>query len=301
MIVVGSDLFSKQLADFLEVGHVLVEKRIFPDKEVCPRVYFDVPDPHVVLVNRLDALGIDPNKYFMETLLLAKTLKAQGAERLDLVMPYLMYARQDKVFRPGEPLSVKFVLEALRDAGVDRIFTVTSHCQRDRPRLDAPLPVYNADGFHAIGEYLRRRQFEKPFIIGADRSMSSTVAKLAASLGTDGMSMEKHRDLDTGYLTMKGVAEAEGRHVVIVDDMISSGGTMLKAIERARESGARQVSVACVHLLASPEITQKIASLCDQFIVTDTIENPAITVSVVPLVGREIQQRKQVYKPYFRN
>ena len=107
MIVVGNDSFGEKLAKSLNADFVKFEQITFPDGEICPRILGDVSED-VILVNRAK-LPLEPNKYFVETLLLLKTLR-EVAENIDVVMPYFVYARQDKPFREGEPFSAKFVL-----------------------------------------------------------------------------------------------------------------------------------------------------------------------------------------------
>ena len=128
MIVVGNDDFAKKLATALGSKFVPFEQRVFPDGEVCPRILGDV-EKNAIVANRM-SLPLEPNKYFIETLLLIKNLQELGVENIDVVMPYFVYARQDKIFRDGEPFSYKFVLETLHRAGVNRFFTVSSHAER---------------------------------------------------------------------------------------------------------------------------------------------------------------------------
>ena len=120
--VIGSDSFGQKLAQALGVKFIPLENRVFPEKEICP-ILKGKPDSRVILADRMKA-PINPNTHFVSVLLTIKNLKSLGVEHIDLVMPYFIYSRQDKVFRDGEPFSAKHVLELLKESGADRFFTV---------------------------------------------------------------------------------------------------------------------------------------------------------------------------------
>ena len=233
MIVVGPiDGFSEDLAKNLNAEFIELDRRIFPDNEICPRIMLDkdIKDEHVVLVNRINR-PLNPNRYLVEYLLTLKNLKELGAKQIDVVMPYFVYARQDKVFRKGEPFSTKYILELLKQAGASRFFSVSIHFQRNEGQFPAPIPAFNVSGFESIVDYLKTLGLNNPIIIGPDKKSGEFAKEIADKLDCESSFMEKHRDLDTGEVKTKTKLDVDGRDVVIVDDIAASGGTLVNAIE----------------------------------------------------------------------
>ncbi|MBI5060753.1 MAG: ribose-phosphate diphosphokinase [Candidatus Aenigmarchaeota archaeon] len=289
MLVIGHDDFGRRIADLLEADFAQFEKRIFPDGEVCPRIIDDVTESNIILVNRM-SIPPKPNDYYLETILLMKALKGFGVESIDVVMPYFVYSRQDKVFRKGEPHSARYVLDLLKHCGATRFFTVVSHVNRAEDMIDADLPAYNIDGFSAIGAYLKKLDLKDPLVLGADLSVDIFAQKVAKALGVDSASMEKSRNLDTGKLSTSEISlDVEGRDLVIVDDIISSGGTMLKSIEIGKQSRARRIVCGAIHGVFSPGTLEKLTQNVWKIATTDTIINPAAEVSIVEKIAERIK------------
>jgi ribose-phosphate pyrophosphokinase len=288
MIVLGSDEFAEKLARDLSADHVAIEKTIFPDGESRPRILGEL-DKHVVLAERM-SVPTDPNRYLVETLLTLRNLKAGGVEEIDVVMPYFVYAKQDKIFRPGEPYSAKHVLELLEQAGTSRFFTVSSHAERDSETLSlTKMPAYNINGFEAIGEYLKKLNLNNPIVVGADMGVNLSTKTVSGIIAAEKTSLKKERDLDTGSIVMHGEMNAKNRDIVIIDDMISSGGTMIKAIEIAKKSGAEKIISAVVHPVLAKGAYEKISPMVWKFLATDTIDSPISAISVTGKLAEKIQ------------
>jgi len=286
MIVLGSDNFAKKLAKCLKAKFVFLEKRVFPDGEICPRILAPV-DNHVILAERIH-LPIDPNRYLIEILLTIKNLKSLGTKKIDLVMPYFVYTRQDKIFRKGEPFSAKYVLELIKEAGANRFFTVSSHAQRDKVKISlTKMPAYNIDGFEILGQYFKDLNFKKPIVVGADFGVNKSIKTISKILGVEAIAFEKYRDLKTGKITLKDKPNLKNKDLIIVDDIVSSGETMLKAINLARKSGAKRIYCGVIHILNKKTI-EAISKKVEKFIATDTIDSPISKISVVENIAGKI-------------
>ncbi|MBI5072292.1 ribose-phosphate pyrophosphokinase-like domain-containing protein, partial [Candidatus Woesearchaeota archaeon] len=202
MIILGCDNFGKELAKKMGAKFLLIEKRTFPDSEVCPRILNlrqeadNMKNETVIFANRM-TLPLDPNRYLLETFLLIKTINALNPEKIGVVFPYLVYSRQDKVFRDGEPLSIKALFDFLHDVGATEFFTVSSHAERDRKMLTAPMPAYNINGFESIADYFfsKKDKLQNPIVIAPDIKSKTAAKIIADKIGTDFCVMEKHRDL----------------------------------------------------------------------------------------------------------
>ena len=279
MKVIGNDDFGKELAKQLGIDFIEFEQRVFPDSEVCPRIIGDV-SKDVLIANHL-SLPIDPNRYFIETLMLVKLSKEMGAENIDILMPYFVYSRQDKVFRKGEPFSAKFILDFLEKAGMRKFYTVSSHADRNLDRLSfSNIPAYNINGFVSIGNFLKTK-LKNPLIIGPDKGAEFYAKTVAGILKCDYALLEKSRDLNTGSLEIKCNIDVSDKNVVLVDDIVSSGGTMIKAIDLLKQNGAKSISCYAVHLVSDQAI-DRISENAKEFLFTDTIQTPISKISVIP-------------------
>jgi len=288
MTVLGSDNFGKKLAKYLGAKFVFFEKRIFPDGEVCPRISAPI-DNCVILAERMK-LPIDPNRYLIEILLTIKNLKFLRVKKIDLVMPYFVYARQDKIFRKGEPLSAKYVLELIREAGVTRFFTVSSHVDRDREMISlTKMPAYNIDGFEILGQYFKNLNLKEPIVVGADFGVSTSTKIISKILGVKDIVFEKHRDLKTGKIILKGKLNLKNRDLIIVDDIVSSGETMLKAIDITKRAKAKRIYCTVLHVLNEKAI-KTISKKVEKFVATDTIDSPISKISVAEKIAEKIKE-----------
>jgi ribose-phosphate pyrophosphokinase len=300
MIVVGHDHFGKSLADYLSSDYIEFEKHSFPDTEVRPRLLSDIEDEHVVLVNRMRSPidhRINPNSYFAETAFLLKKIRSyqRGGEPMakcvDVVMPYFIYSRQHRFYRPGEPESARYVLEILKDLGMTRFFTVTAHSDRGMDSINvSPVPSCNIEGFESIGEYMKQLDLNDPVVLGADMSMDYSSRMVAELMGIkNDHSIEKRRDLDTGEIECNGQYDFNGRDLVIVDDMTTSGGTLIRAIEIGKKCGAGKTACAIVHPVLAPGAYEKISSMVDYLFATDTIDSPISKVSVAGKIAEKVR------------
>ena len=289
MILIGHN-FAESLAKLLNCKTADVEKRTFHDGEVCPRILSEVKDDHAIVAERM-MLPMKPNGYLVEALLLVKNLKSMGVKKIDVVMPYFVYSRQDDVFRKGEPFSAKFVLEILADAGATRFFTVSSHADRDKDMISfSPIPAYNINGFECIGDYLKGFDLHNPLIVGPDRGAEMFVDTVAKKLGAEKVLFEKKRDLNTGEVSIKADADFRGREVILIDDIVSSGSTMLTAIGICKKAGAEKIFCAVVHIISQKGI-DAISPLVDKFVACNTIHSD---ISVIPVEKKIADKIKEV-------
>ncbi len=291
MIIVGHN-FAEDMAGLLNARFVDIEKRTFPDSEICPRLLIDSIDKHAIVAERMMATECH-NRYLMENLLTVRNLRSMGAEKIDVVMPYFVYSRQDSVFRPGEPFSAKFILEMLADAGATRFFTVSSHADRDKDRISfSPIPAYNLNGFVAVGKYLQGMDFLNPVVVGPDEGAESFVKTVAESLNCEGGIFQKERDLETGEITTHADFDVENRDVILIDDIVSSGSTMINAINICRKSRARKIYCAVVHVISDKSI-ERISSLADKFVACNTIHSSVSVIPVERMIADKIMEVSQ--------
>ena len=259
VVVVGLPGYglSSQIARALGAIEAPVYHKVFPDGEL----YVRIVEPGIVkreVVVVVSTLYPDQASNLLKTLLLVDAAKRAEARRVIATLPYLAYSRQDKVFLPGEPVSACLVLKALRSAGADALVTVDMH----NPHT---LECFGGDAVNLlVSDILLKHAIEgmeSPIVIAPDKGAFERAKYAATALGLELDLLVKERDRVTGAVSYRpcGV-RVQGRDVVIVDDIISTGGTIAEAARILYEAGARNVVVAATHGLLVGEALSKMES-----------------------------------------
>ena len=237
MIVVSgsaSQRLSKALAEKLGVSLANVEVRRFPDTECYVRIHDDLAGEDVVVVQTSF-----PDDKVIELFLLQEAARTYGVKSLVTVVPYFGYARQDKQFNSGEPVSAKTLAKHLQLAA-DSLITVDIHEEKIMDWFD--IPAVNVSGMPQIGEYLRNMGPE--IIIAPDKGAVDLAQMAAEVVGCAWDYIEKTR-IDGERVEMKAKnLDVTGKKVAIVDDIIATGGTIVKATEQLKSQGAVEVYAA---------------------------------------------------------
>lgn len=281
----ASQELSREIADILRIRTVPIEFKHFPDGESRIRFTENVEGEDAVIVQTTSP---PQNENFMQLFIMADNAKDLKAKSITAVVPYFAYARQDKRFRPGEAFSVKTIVTLLETCGVRRIITVDSH----NPKVLKTFRI-RIDDLSAVS--LLAEHFKKQ---GLDKAVSLSLGKKAVDMakqadnvlggGYDYISTE--RDRESGEVTIeKKTLPVKDRDVVVFDDIISSGGTMVKAVKWIRKQGAERVYVACVHpLLIGDSKDRILESGAEGIVGTDSVPSPFSVVSVAPLIARAL-------------
>jgi len=255
----------------------LVRLHVFPDRETLVRVPPQAA-PHAVLVQHLH----DPNCKLLPTLLAADALRRSGARTVTLVAPYLPYMRQDAVFRPGECLSQKVFGRLLR-LGFDRVLTLEAHLHRV-PSLRAVVPGKSLSAAPAIARWLGRHA-PRACIAGPDGESARWVQAVARISGLPDLVGEKERTGDR-RVRVRFSAPLPARHVVLVDDIASSGATLAVAARSLYRLGAERVDAVVVHAIFAPGAQELLRQAGVQRVVScDTVPHPTNRIPCAPLVA----------------
>ncbi|MFD6951818.1 ribose-phosphate pyrophosphokinase [Nocardiopsis sp. TSRI0078] len=255
-------------------------------------------------VRGCDAFVVQPhfdpvNESIMEQLIMVDALKRASAKRITVVTPFLGYARQDKKHRGREPISARLVTDLFRTAGADRMMAVDLHTDQIQGFFDGPvdhlfaLPIL-AD--HIAG----RVDLSGITVVSPDAGRVRTADRWADRLGSPLAIIHKRRDPDVANQVKvhEVVGEVEGRTCVLVDDMIDTGGTIVKASEALFEQGASKVLVAATHgVLSGPAAERLQNSRISEVIITNSLPVPEersfeklTQLSIAPLVARAISE-----------
>lgn len=271
-----SGLSNKSLSEKIakELGQKLSELDIFifPDDERRVRVRESVLGLDTVVV---ESTNKPAEKNYMELFFIVDALKRSGAKTVTAVIPYLGYQRQDHVFRDGEAVSLEVIVRTLEAVGVDKIISFDMHTPRI-PEL-FKIPVSHLSALPLFAEKIKKIDGKNGILISPDMGGIRRIKILSEFLG--GMeygSIEKNRDLATGHVEAEKITgDVKGKNVYLVDDMISTGGTILTACNLLREKGAKNVYVFATHAVFCKEAPQILKrSRAEKIFVTDTIGIP---------------------------
>jgi ribose-phosphate pyrophosphokinase len=265
-----------------------VERHRFPDGELMVRLPAPLPE-HVAVFRSL----AEPNDKLVELLLAAQTARELGARHLTLVAPYLGYMRQDVAFRAGEAVSQRIVGRFL--AGLfDRVITVDPHLHRIRNLREA-VPIDGAIALTAaplIGAFLHE-SCAGAIVVGPDEESAQWVGAAASAAGLPWAVAHKVRNGDRDVqITLPGHSVA-GRHVVLMDDVASTGTTLLRAAQGLRAAGAAAVDAVVTHgLFVGDAVGMLHRAGVGRIWSTDTVAHPTNAISVLPLLAAALARTR---------
>ena len=251
------------------------EFKRFPDGEL----YIRVPDNEAIKDE--DVIFIqsqrNQNDAVVESILMSDILRDEGARSITLVAPYLAYTRQDKKFNPGEPISIR-VLAKVYSQLFDKVITINPHETHIKSFFEVPFICGSA--VKELASYVKDK-LNDPVVLSPDTGAIELAKEAAEVIGCDYDYLEKTRISPTEIKIAPKNLDVKDRDVLIVDDIISTGGTVATATKMLKEQGADKVVVACVHpLLIGDALNKLYTSGANEVIGTDTFPSPVSKVSV---------------------
>jgi ribose-phosphate pyrophosphokinase len=285
----ASKELGEKIAQILKIETVPVIFKTFPDGESYVR--FDAESLDNEDVTIVQTTSPPQDQRLMQLFLMADNALDLGAKSITIVVPYFAYTRQDKRFMPGEAFSVKTIMKLLGNCGVSRIITVNSHNPAVLKALK--IPVEDLSAVSLLAKY-----FEEEGLV--ENPVALSLGKKALGMATEAHNILKggfdyistKRDVVTGNVTLEDKAlQVKNRDSIIFDDIISSGGTMAKAVKLVKSQGARKVYVACVHPLLMGDAQEKIMENgADGIVGTDSVPSYVSKVSLAPLIGKALKE-----------
>ena len=250
-------------------------------------------------VRGVDVFVVQPtctpvNENLMELLILIDAFRRASAARINAVIPYYGYGRQDRKSRARDPITAKLVSNLIVQAGAQRVVAVDLHATQIQGFYD--IPVDHLPGVPTISEYFKNKGLENPLVLSPDVGGVTRARDLAAKLEAPIAIVDKRRPAPNVSEVMNVIGEVQGRSVIIIDDIIDTAGTICAAAEVMLEKGAKEVFGCCTHpVFSGPAVERLSKAPFKEVVITNTIplpeekKFPNLTVlSVAPLIGEAI-------------
>ena len=266
----------------------------FPDGEIDIKINDDVRGSDCFI---LQPTCPPVNENWIELLLLVDCLRRASAGRITAVMPYYGYARKDRKDEGRVPISAKVVANTLTMTGVDRVLTLDMHAAQIQGFYEVPVDHLYAKPvlLHA----LRKLDIENPVMVTPDVGGIKMARSYAKALGADLAIVDKRRVSGSEITVEHVIGDVEGRNVIIVDDMISTGGSISEAAHIVRKHGAQEIVLAVSHgVFCGPAVERLDACPADRVLITDTIplRNAPARVEVVSVAGLLAQAIRNLHE-----
>lgn len=283
---------AQEIANYLgiPVGDAVVSR--FSDGEISVAINESVRGADVFVIQPTCS---PVNDNLMELLIMMDAFRRASAARINAVVPYFGYARQDRKTRARDPITAKLVSDLIVKAGADRVVAVDLHANQLQGFFD--IPVDHLLGVPTIAEYFEGKGFgDDCVVLSPDVGGVTRARDMAAKLKTPLAIIDKRRPEPNVSEVMNVIGDVEGKHVVIVDDIIDTAGTICTAAREMISKGAREVYACCTHAVFSGPARQRLTEApFKEVVVTNTIPTddrdcfPKLTVlSVAPLVGEAL-------------
>ena len=282
---------SRQIAKYLGIPLSEASIKRFSDGEISIQIGESVRGKDVFIIQPTCA-PTDTN--LMELLILTDALKRSSASTVTAVIPYFGYARQDRKAAPRVPITAKLVANMIEIAGIDRVVTMDLHAGQIQGFFD--IPVDNLYGTITFINYLKNKHLSNPIVASPDIGGVARARSLAKQLNLDLAIIDKRREKANESEVMNVIGDVNGKDVILIDDMVDTAGTLIKAAAAFKERGATSVTAFCTHpVLSGPAYERIAAGAIDELVVTDTIplkeQNEHIKViSVAPLFAEVIRR-----------
>ncbi|MDN5744289.1 MAG: ribose-phosphate diphosphokinase [Nocardioidaceae bacterium] len=285
------------VAEILDQELVPTEAREFANGEIYVR--------YAESVRGCDAFVIQShttpiNEWIMEHLIMVDALKRASAKRITVVMPFWGYSRQDKKHRGREPISARLMADLFKTAGADRIITVDLHADQLQGFFNGPVDHLMA--LPLLTDYIKEKYGDQRLaIVSPDAGRIKVAERWSARLGGAPLAFihkSRRTDVANEVVANRVVGEVKDRICVLTDDMIDTGGTIVKAAEALMADGAAGVIIAATHaILSEPAVDRLKNSSAAEVVITNTLPVPPekqfdklTTLSIAPLVARAIRE-----------
>lgn len=289
----SSKKIAQEVCDQLGIPMGKAEVYHFADGEILVELGQSVRGKNVYIIQST----CNPvSNNLMEVLIAIDACKRASAEKINVVMPYFGYARQDRKAKPRQPITAKLVADMLEGAGASRIITMELHATQIQGFFD--VPADDISGLSLIGNYIKSKGLDNVVVVSPDHGGTTRARKLAELLHAPLAIIDKRRTKPNVAEAMNILGDVKGKRAIIIDDIVDTAGTLMTGINMLYEQGAIEVYASCIHgVLSGPAIERINNSKIVEFITTNTIPqdknaescSKMTVISVGELLGRTIK------------
>ncbi len=283
--------FAKEIAKYLDVPLSKATVNRFSDGEINVQIAESVRGRDVFIVQPTCA---PVNANLMELLIMTDAIRRSSANTITAVMPYFGYARQDRKAAPRVPITAKLVANLIEKAGITRVVTIDLHAGQIQGFFD--IPVDNLYGSIIFIDYVSRKNLKNPIVASPDIGGVARARYFASKLGLDMVIVDKRREKANESEVMNIIGDVKGKDVILIDDIIDTAGTIVKAAKALKEKGANSVMACCTHpVLSGPAYERIEKGELDELVVSNSIplkkKSKKIKVlSVAPIFAEVIRR-----------
>ena len=281
----GSQELGKKIAAKLKAKYVKSDLRVFPDGE-SKITLISKPKKGTIIVVQSTYPPVDSN--LIQALSLVSKAR-QFSSQVYAVIPYIGYTRQDREFLPGEIVTMSVVAALFKAAGATRIVVVDIHSKIALKHFR--IAAKNVTAVPELARYFKKLKLRKPLVVSPDLGGKLRAKQFAKLLNTKFIALQKLRDRKTGKITIKSpnLKKVKGRDLILIDDMISTGKSIVKATEFLKKQNCRRVYVACTHALLVGDAEKKIRKAgVSKLVSTNTIPGKTSLVDVSAAIAKAI-------------
>lgn len=282
----SSQSLAKNIAKKLPAKYLKTTMEIFPDGESKITISGDVKKGTIVVVS---STGPPVDSNILRTLSLISKSR-EMSQKVIAVIPYIGYAKQDKEFLKGEIITISVIAKLLEAAGATHLIMVDFHSKAALNFFT--IPTNDVSAISAFVAYFQKYPLKEPLIVSPDMFWKSNAEEFAKQLHTSAISLNKVRDRKTGKLVIKSPQQKffKGRDLILFDDMVSSGGTILKAIHFLKRKNFRKIYIVCTHPVFSGNAKRKIINAgVTEIVGTNSIEGEFSKVDLSEILCKAIK------------
>ncbi len=283
--------FAQEVCGSLDVPLSKAEVKRFSDGEISVQIAESVRGRDVFIIQ---STGAPSNDNLMELLVMTDALRRSSANSITAVVPYFGYARQDRKAAPRVPITAKLVANLYQTAGIDRVVTIDLHAGQIQGFFD--IPVDNLYGSIIFEEYIKEKKLKNPIIASPDIGGVARARYFAKNLGLEMVIVDKRREKANESEVMNIIGDVKGHDVILIDDMVDTAGTMVKAASVLKQKGATSVMACATHAVLSGPAYERIKEgELDELVVTNSLElrqscDKIKVLTVAPLFGEVIRR-----------
>lgn len=288
-LIIG-DKLGQKLAQKLNLEYVALENKIFPDGEIKPKLATEISAQTIILLLEKQT-NENINDYLIRFLFVSRKLK-ELSQKVIGIMPYYPYARQDAVFLEGEPISSLYLAELL-EKNLAAFVTCNLHEHRKTIQELFHIPAYNLSLFSALSKFFQDFEVKNTVVIGPDREAKTFVDDFCLNFPAEKIIFLKQRDAQTGKTTFSyPQLNLQGKDVIIVDDLVASGGTISEVAQIVQKFQAQTISFAFIHALFGKKSIEMLESFNPlKIITTNTIANDYYKLDIVEPLAAFLQDK----------